>query len=139
MTWMRPNVRDQPRAARPILSGLRDLHAPLDGCIPLLGRRLASAQLEHGRLALSIESDDSLVMAPQQLRNLVSRAVAKLNPYKFWRRSAQNRKPMEVSVLTHEEAPMRPRQLPNRGVPSAAMTEQSNVRRIREDIAQRLA
>jgi hypothetical protein len=42
----------------------------------LLGRLLRSAQLADSRFVLLTESDDVLVMAPQQLCDVISRAVA---------------------------------------------------------------
>jgi len=105
----------------------------------LLDRLLRSAQLEDSRFVLLTESDDVLVMAPQQLRDVVSRAVAEPNPNELRRRTMQDGKSMKIFVLTDDQASVLTRQVPDCCIPCAAMPQQSNVQGTRKNVRQPFA
>ena len=88
---------------------------------PKLLRRSSSPesfllQFQNGRLLLLFKPNDLLVTLPKKRGDLVGRAVTAPNPHKLRRRPTQDRQPVEVLVLAHDQAIVRPRDLPNRGV-----------------------
>jgi hypothetical protein len=78
-----------------------------------LGRRSYSTKFENCRFILFVELEDVIVTAPQQLRDVVCGAVAEANPNELRRRTAQERKSMEVLVLADHQASVLTRQIPD--------------------------
>ena len=78
---------------------------PAVGSICVLGRPWYSAQFENCRFILLVESDDVVVMAPPELRDVVGGAVAEPNPNELRRGASQNSEPVKIFVLADYQTP----------------------------------
>jgi hypothetical protein len=83
------------------------------GSICVLGRPLYSAQFQNCRFVLLVESDDVIVTPPQELRDVVSGAVAEPNPNELRRGTSQDSQSVKVLVLADHQAPVLTRQVPD--------------------------
>ena len=99
-----------------------------------VGPRLASAELQHGRIGLCVEFPEVVGVLRQQTNDIRRGGVTGSKPKYLWRRAAQQAHSMKIGVLRDENAVVLARQFPHVRVGCAAAIKQPYMECARKEI-----